>query len=363
MQNDELGGERSMDPDERWMNAVPADPAQEEAADWLLRLQDVSVSEEDEAAFKAWMDQDGRHVSAFLQLFWTSYRAHAIPSSRLDHLRRLIVERYRFAERVAEIPHSPVRRRLYAVAASVGLFISACAALVHFGLDSDLMTPFRMAKTDVYDTTVGENRTITLEDASRLILGGRTRVEVALSKKERTVTLHQGEAYFEVAKDEARNFKVHAGTVDVTAVGTAFNINLSSDSSVVTVAEGRVLVTPKVQRPGTETRGLYLNAGEQTTATQHNVGSAVSIQDLPAVISWPSGRLSFRQRPLRDAIGDVNRYAQKPLVLAPEVGEIAVTGTLMIDNISSWVRSLERVFDLTAVEEPDRIVIRPHRPQ
>jgi transmembrane sensor len=363
MRNGDLGGERAMDNTEHWLNGVHADPVQHEAVDWLLRLQSAAAPQGEEAAFLAWMDQDARHVSVFGELFWTSYRAWAMSSSNLANLRNLIEQRFPVAEQAAKTLHPRSRHRIYAVAASVGLFVSFCAAVVHFGMDSEQIVPFSVAKTAVYDTPIGENRTIVLEDASRLTLGGRTRVEVALSKKERTVTLLEGEAYFEVAREQARSFKVHAGTVDVTAVGTAFNINRSNDSSVVTVAEGRVLVTPKTQRSGqTEMHGVYLNAGEQTTATQDSVGGVISVRDWPAVISWPTGRLSFRQRPLRDAIGDVNRYAQKPLVLAPEVGDIAVTGTLMINNIGSWVKSLERAFDLTAVEEPDRIVIRPNPP-
>jgi transmembrane sensor len=185
-------------------------------------------------------------------------------------------------------------------------------------------------------------------------------VVVALSSKERTVTLHEGEAYFQVAKDQARRFKVHAGTADVTALGTAFNINRSHDSSTVTVVEGTVLVTPTAQRSqGAGLRGVRLKAGEQIIASNLSIGIPVAVSDLASVTSWQTGRLSFRKRPLREAIGDVNRYVQKPLVLAPEVTEIAVTGTLTINNIGGWINSLERVFDLRATEEPDRIVIRP----
>jgi transmembrane sensor len=104
-------------------------------------------------------------------------------------------------------------------------------------------------------------------------------------------------------------------------------------------------------------RKVRLNAGEQTTATSSGVGTPIVVPDLPAVLSWPTGRLSFRGRLLREAVNDVNRYTTKPIVLAPDVGDIVVTGTLMINNVGSWVKSLERAFDLKATEEKDRIVL------
>ncbi len=57
---------------------------------------------------------------------------------------------------------------------------------------------------------------------------------------------------------------------------------------------------------------------------------------------------------------DVNRYAPKPIVLeGEELGGLLITGTVERNNIGGRVSSLERAFDVQAVEEPDRIVIRP----
>lgn len=354
MRNDELVGEQDMGATERWLNQVEADSVQNLAADWLVRLQSSTVSQGETDAFLDWMNHDPRHVAAFLEIFWVSYRTWSTPNPQLSQVQKL-VQRYTSADE----PSQPVRAsssyRAYAIAASAVLFLSICAGLMQIGLNG---WRWGGAQAERYETPVGQNRTVVLEDSSRLTLGGRTRVEVTLSKNARTVALHDGEAYFEVAKESWRSFVVHAGAVDVTAVGTAFNINRSGARSIVTVTEGRVLITPKGQGlRNTRVASVYLNAGEQITAAEDHVGDVVSVRDLPAVISWPMGRLSFRQRSLRDAIGDVNRYSPKPLVLAPEVGDIKVTGTLMISNIGSWVRSVERAFDLKATEESDRISI------
>lgn len=358
MRDNELRSERILDGAERWSSGVHADPVQREATEWLLRLQSVSATESDKAAFLAWMDQDVRHVSTFVEIFWMSYRTWTMPEDYRAKVRKLIEDRYTATEQVAKRPHGSSRRRVYAVAASVALCISA--ALLQFVLFKPRAVISIAVSTSEFGTSVGENRTIVLEDDSRLALGGHSRVEVALSSEKRTVTIHEGEAYFQVAKDRVRAFTVHAGTADVIAVGTAFNINRSTDSSTVTVIEGTVLVTPTAQRSrGAPMRGVRLNAGEQVIVTNLSVGSPLQVRDLASITSWQTGRLSFRQRPLHEAIGDVNRYAKKPLVLAPEVSEVAVTGTLTINNIGGWIKSLERAFELRATEQADRIIIRP----
>jgi transmembrane sensor len=76
--------------------------------------------------------------------------------------------------------------------------------------------------------------------------------------------------------------------------------------------------------------------------------------------SSQTGRLAFRLEPLHYVLEDVNRYARKPIVLEGEgLGELTITGTVERDNIKGWISSLERVFDLEATEEADRIVILP----
>jgi transmembrane sensor len=74
---------------------------------------------------------------------------------------------------------------------------------------------------------------------------------------------------------------------------------------------------------------------------------------------WQIGHLAFHLQPLRYVLEDVNRYAQKPIVLESDnVGALVITGTVERENIPGWVKSLERAFDLKATEEADQIILR-----
>src|SRR3546814_16829407 len=68
-----------------------------------------------------------------------------------------------------------------------------------------------------YATLAGEQRTIELDDGSRLTLDTQTVLVERYSPRERRVDLQQGQAQFEVQGDPARPFVVHARGGTVTA--------------------------------------------------------------------------------------------------------------------------------------------------
>jgi transmembrane sensor len=190
-----------------------------------------------------------------------------------------------------------------------------------------------------------------------------------LSARARAITLSKGEALFTVAKDAIRPFRVRVGDATIVALGTAFDVQLGSDRAIVSVTEGRVLVEPVahflpvsvLQEFRPKLRTVHVDAGQQTIAWSAGIEEPTEVEDPAAATAWRTGRLAFRLQPLRYVLEDVNRYAQKPIVLAdPNLGSIVITGTVERDRIPGWVSSLERDFDLEATEESDRIVLHAH---
>lgn len=90
---------------------------------------------------------------------------------------------------------------------------------------------------------------IELPDGSRIWLNGGTTIEYGhdYGIKNRSIMLN-GEAYFEVAKNKKLPFIVKTGGIDVTAVGTTFNIQAYRKDIKVTTTlfTGKVNVTPTV---------------------------------------------------------------------------------------------------------------------
>ena len=107
---------------------------------------------------------------------------------------------------------------------------------------------------ELYRTQVGERRVIALKDGSHVHLNTGSTIEVALKKDRRLVRLVKGEAMFEVAHDRQRPFLVDAGSAQMRAVGTAFNVRIRENIVELTVTEGSVAVADQQVRTNTGCR-------------------------------------------------------------------------------------------------------------
>jgi len=337
---------------------VERDPVHLAAAEWFVRLQSAAVSVEDTHAWQGWLNESPRHAQAFARIEEVSQVLRSVPLPAAVPASRLAGDRYDATVPLKEWKAPRAARRPWM---ALALLAAVCAAMIFSAVFWKAPTP------NTYGTAVGENRLLTLSDGSTISLGGDTRIAVVLSDKGRTVELLKGEALFKVAKDANRPFKVRAGDATVVAIGTAFDVRRDSDRAIVSVTEGRVMVEPAADflpasvlrefKPNL--RAVRLDAGQQTTAGSAGIAEPSQVEDPAAATAWQSGRLAFHLQPLRYVLEDVNRYASKPIVLeGAALGALVITGTVERENIVGWVGSLERAFDLQAVEENDRIVLR-----
>jgi transmembrane sensor len=353
------------DTKERWWNEVDRDPIHETAAGWFARLRDSNVSLEDTLAWQAWMQEDPRHAQAFARIEEVSSALQSGPRPDLALAAEVGWDRYDGFVPIRDWRQRRNGPRLLAVAAcALGAGIALVLLLGRGWL------PGIGSAAAAFSTAVGENRTVQLTDGSKVTLGGNTAMKATLDGKSRRVELERGEAFFAVAKDTARPFKVLAGNATVVAVGTQFNVRRGTDRVVVDVVEGRVMVEPasglvpmvllRQFRP--KLIPVRISAGEEATAGSVEVGPAIRISNLAAATSWQTGRLAFRMQPLRYVLEDVNRYSRKPIVIGDDaIADIRVTGTVMGNNVSGWVASLQSALGIVAVEEKDRTVLRNGR--
>lgn len=345
--------------DSRVRLTAEQDPLLMTAADWFTRLQEAGVSLEVVADWHAWMSADARHAEAYRSIedLWHDFALVPVPEAVSAAAQA--ADRYVPSMAVGQwnARARDVRSAGWAIAAS--LVMALAMALV-------LWRPWSALGSEVFETQVGENRTITLEDGSRLALGGRTTIRVSFSKQARELTLVRGEAFFDVARDSTRPFSVRAGDATVIAVGTQFNVRCNDDRVVVSVVEGKVVVErtpgifPALLVPGGRDGARRpLPAGRRATIA---AGADLAPRSEPVqtadATAWRSGRLAFESEPLRYVIQDVNRYSQRPIELADErIGNLLITGTVRDDSIPAWLASLEPAFGIRVIDEPARVVL------
>jgi hypothetical protein len=130
-----------------------------------------------------------------------------------------------------------------------------------------------------------------LKDGTVVFLNAdsRCRYAASMNGNERRVQI-EGEAYFEVAKDERRPFIVvnRQKDVEVKVLGTHFNINTYDDEPTanITLLQGAVMVshahTSVVMRPG-----------QQAQVADHL--KLINDVDIEGAIAWKNGRFLFSE--------------------------------------------------------------------
>jgi transmembrane sensor len=212
-----------------------------------------------------------------------------------------------------------------------------------------------------FATRHGEQQTHRLADDSVLHLNTDTAVTVQYGKTQRLVMLTSGQAAFEVAHEPKRPFHVLAGPAEVIDLGTKFDVRLRSDSSVVTVVEGRVAVGPSDmsergsmsanQRP--PVRLVQLGPNQQVSVSRDEWPATPTAVDAKRTTAWLHRQIAFDHEPLERVAAEFNRYAPKPIeVMTPELRKLEITGTFSIDDseeLLAFLRSLDGVsVDVTA---------------
>ncbi len=216
-----------------------------------------------------------------------------------------------------------------------------------------------------------------LPDGTSVELKDGAQITFDYSGPLRRVTLHQGAAYFAVAKDAQRPFVVEAAGVTVRAVGTAFIVQRTVGALEVIVTEGTVAVSA---RPTVSTQArsqtaapaapVVVDSGkrcmiELTSATPAPVATQVTTLDARTIaerLAWRVPRLEFSGTPLAQAIPLFNRHAGVRLVLDDAaLGTLELSGVVRADNTDSLLRLLEGEFGITAEKRGEDVLLRKGR--
>lgn len=163
-------------------------------------------------------------------------------------------------------------------------------------------------------TVPGDRKIVTLPDGTVVHMNSSSLLMYPekFTGKERIVYL-VGEADFKVEKNPKQPFVVRLGGMDVTALGTEFNISSYPEDVEVTATliEGKVRVTC-----GNDNGIVYiLEPGEQVIYEKGNSESRVEIADIEVVSAWRDGIILFRGVTVREIAKELQRkYGVKVFV-------------------------------------------------
>ncbi|WP_346839040.1 FecR family protein [Microbulbifer sp. SAOS-129_SWC] len=313
-----------------------SDEALDQACAWIARLRSDAVSAADRRDFSAWMKRSAAHRAAFDEMAELWGDLGALAHMPLDEL---------FPESIPQNAHSAVSTSPQVVTAADGTAANDSWSLPQWLMGGGLVAACLVVtlwvgnqwlageqlREQTYVTRIGETRTVTLSDGSRIELNTNSKLHVAYTRGERHTELLRGEAYFQVARQTARPFTVAAGRANVRVLGTKFNIERNPDSTRVSVTGGTVAVSESKSATGLQPDTVKVVKDQKVSVSSTGL-SQVRTTSADEALDWTRGVLVFRQTPLAEALEELNRYLQIPASADPSVRDRTLSGTFELSD-------------------------------
>jgi len=332
------------------------------AADWLAR-RDRGLTAAEQDAFLQWLAEDPRHGEWLALHRRTVGDFGALAQWRPEH-----------SEEANPNLLAPIRRRVrWALPTSL-----AAAAAIMCAVWWRNETP--AAPENVRAPLASEIERRILADGSSVELNRGAIVTAAFSATERRVSLLQGEALFEVRKNDSRPFIVRAGNVDVRAVGTAFAVRLEPATVEVLVTEGRVALVaernPSISPAATSEISLPVNAAAISPATSPELVAgqratmsrtsgappeivSVTSAETTRLLAWQPQLLDFSSAPLEAAVREFNRRNRVQFVVGDTtLAAMPIVASIRSDNVEGFARVLAAMPGVEVEHGETEIVLR-----
>lgn len=164
----------------------------------------------------------------------------------------------------------------------------------------------QLAETNMQEVFVpkGQINQIFLADGTRIWINSESKLTVptVFDLNQRVVKLN-GEAFFEVAKDKTRPFRVEVNGQEIEVLGTSFNVRAYDNSNKIetTLETGQIRLSI-----GDQTN--VLSPGEQSLYDKTKKELVISKVDPITYSSWKDGRFEFQNEDLIEVFKIVERW-------------------------------------------------------
>jgi ferric-dicitrate binding protein FerR (iron transport regulator) len=233
-------------------------------------------------------------------------------------------------------PDRVIGRRTWAVAAAVIVLLSTGVYLYRSeGKKSDQTDgPSLAALSNTFSNPRGgEQKQLLLPDGSKVWLNASStlRYPAHFDDKDRVVQL-SGEAYFEVAPNSLKPFRVLIKDAKVEVLGTNFNIAAYEDESIsrTTLISGSVRM-----ESGDQSVVLYPGQQAEIPYPSPGVASAIKVNvgvDPDAAVAWKSGMFEFDAADVYEVMRVLSRSYNVDIQADPSVPGVKFTEKKITGN-------------------------------
>lgn len=202
----------------------------------------------------------------------------------------------------------------------------------------------------------GEKKEIELDDGSKIFLNSGTKITYPENfKEDRKITL-EGEAFFEVAPNPEKPFRIKSGTIETKVLGTSFNINAyAKGREKISVNSGVVQVT-------------YGNNSSQKVTLTKNMQISFYKDNTPAITkmnsdnynAWTNDIIVLDKTSLGETAKILENWYDVHIEFAdPSLKKFTISGKFKEEKLETVLQSIALIKDLEInYKNPKSIIIR-----
>ena len=262
-----------------------------------------------------------------------------VDDGELDAVKR------RVDNRIGKPRHAHTRKLGRWLQAAAAIALPICLlALAHLYRENRQYASLPMTQMA---TGADEQVTVTLPDGSKVALNALSSIKYApqrFNMKNREVYF-EGEGYYKVEKDSERPFVLHSQDIDITVLGTEFNVvNHAKDCTAeVTLLAGSVKLTSNISG-----RSYTMKPSEMVIVNKQTGSMDVrQLAHADDVKAWQQKQMVYHDAPLRKVISDVeNRYNVE--ISLKKSSDDAFTGTIPTNNLDEAMKIIATAYGLKA---------------
>ena len=304
------------------------------------------ASSGEEEAVNEWMNANATNKEYYNQLkkVWDNSKKLAVDST-------LDVDKAweRFQKRVAdqnETPKALSRSRFswMRIAASIILIAGLGIAAYFMINNNESKEMVAQAGQNVLVDTLPDGSVITLNKRSTITYPSKFKGDT------RAITL-KGEAFFNVAPDKKKPFIISVNDVQITVVGTSFNIKSENGNTEVVVETGIVRVT----RSG---KTVELNAGEKVVMHANDSIASKEAVDEKLYNYYRTKEFVCDETPLWKLVQVLNEaYDAKIIIGRKELNDKKITTIFYNESLEKILEIIHLTFDITVIKKEDGQII------
>ncbi|RHR51014.1 FecR domain-containing protein [Parabacteroides sp. AF17-28] len=310
----------------------------------IIRFLQQDINEEELRFLESWLEEDAEHKSYFFDLKCISDSSRRPFFSREDVNEASWQKMHARMEKRYETVSSLAKSQTYGLWLSLVKYVAVAVLAVGLGwgvhafygnVKSSYLAEESIVYNEIHVQKGGRANTVILSDGTKVVLNAATTLKypASFNGKNRQVYL-DGEAYFEVTKNEEKPFVVKLNKQDITVLGTTFNVQAYSNElySEITLLSGQILLEAFNEKGESMSR-MYLKP-DQKALSDNKMGS-VSLQDVNASLSnaWINGEYKFKDASLSSIVKRLENYYNVKIYLDDKrLEQIKYTGTFSLDQ-------------------------------